>query len=302
MADLSRRSFLKQSAIAAGGWVLLPALARAEAGVDPHRFVLMADIHVCADRNARERDCNPDETMEQAVKDILELAPRPSGVLVAGDCVYLHGTKPDYEMLEILVRPLRTAGIPLFLAMGNHDNRENFQAVFPDAAILSGGAVENRKCAVVETPQADWYLLDSLEKTDYTPGRFGKEQLAWLAERLDAKPAKPALLLAHHYPKNRADDGGLEDTNDFFEHIRPRRQVKAYFYGHSHVWSIKDGEEGLHLINIPANAWIFNESQLRGFVEARLSETSCVLTLHCLDRNDPRHGKEFPLDWRLNEG
>ena len=118
MESISRRSFLAGGAAVLGAWVLLPATGHAKGNADPNRFILMADTHVCADRNAREHGCNPHETIHQAVKDILELAPRPAGVIVAGDCVYLHGLKPDYEALREFLEPLRKAGIPLLLAMG----------------------------------------------------------------------------------------------------------------------------------------------------------------------------------------
>ena len=298
MRPISRRSFLAGGTLAFGGWVLLPATGRAEDSVDPNRFVLMADTHVCGVRNAREHDCNPDEKIQQAVKDIMELTPRPTGVIVAGDCVFLHGLKRDYEALEEFLQPLRKAGFPLFLAMGNHDNRENFQAVFPDAAILNGASLKDRRAAVIETPHADWYLLDSLEKTHYTPGRFGEEQLSWLAARLDRAPSRPALLVAHHYLRTAAEDHGLEDTEAFLKTIGPRKQVKCYIFGHSHAWSLKQREDGLHLINLPANAWLFNEENPRGFVDAQLQDNGCVLTLHCLNRSDKRHGNKHTLDWR----
>ena len=284
--------------MALGGWLFLPATGRAEDTVDPNRFVLMADIHVCADRNARERDCNPDETIQQAVKDILELTPRPAGVIVAGDCVYLHGLKPDYEALKEFLEPLRGAGIPLLLAMGNHDRRASFASVFSDAAILHGAELADRKTAVIETPHADWYLLDSCKITHHTPGLLGEEQLSWLAERLDKAPSKPALLVAHHYPRTSEKDNGLADTEAFLKVIGPRRQVKCYFFGHSHAWSLKQREEGLHLVNLPTNAWLFSPEHPRGFVDAQLEEKGCALTLHCLDRGDKRHGEKHALDWR----
>jgi len=298
MQYVSRRSFLKTSALAVGGWALLPATGQADGSVDPNRFILMADTHVCGNRNTSEHDCNPDETFQQAVKDILELKPRPAGIVVAGDCVYLHGEKQDYEVLKELAQPLHEAGIPLLLAMGNHDNRENFQAVFPNAVILGGDTLKDRRTAIIEAPHANWYLLDSLKETNCTPGHFGEEQLTWLATHLDKEPSKPALLVAHHYPQATVDDNGLEDTEAFLKIIQPRKQVKCFFFGHSHAWSLKKGEASLHLINLPANAWLFDEKHPRGFVDAQLREQDCLLTMHCLNRSDKRHGEEHTLEWR----
>jgi Icc-related predicted phosphoesterase len=299
MQSISRRSFLKGAAAAASGWVLLPALSTAEDAVDPNRFILMADTHVCADRTVSEHGCNPADTFEQAVKDILTFTPRPAGVIVAGDCVYIHGEEGDYLVLKELLNPLRAAGIPILLALGNHDNREALQVVMPDAVILGDAAVPDRKMAVISSPHADWYLLDSLEKTNFTPGRFGDEQLAWLAKSLDESPAKAAVLIAHHYPKKTEEDKGLMDTKAFRAVIDPRTQVKAYFFGHSHAWSVRPDETGLHFVNLPANAWLFDEAKPRGFVDAHLDASGMTLHLHCLDQTDSRHGEEHRLDWRV---
>ena len=298
MRRISRRSFLAGGAVAVGGWALLPGNADAKEEAAANRFVLMADIHVCADRTKVERGCNPDETFQQAVKDILELTPRPAGLIVAGDCAYIHGRPVDYNTLKGFLNPLRDAGIAILLAMGNHDNRNAFQKAFPEAAILSGPPLEDRKAGVVETEHADWFLLDSLEKTDYTPGLFGEEQLKWLAARLDKNPSKPALLVAHHGLKLLPEDHLLTDTEAFLDVISPRKQVKCFFYGHTHIWLLGQRADGIHLVNLPANAWLFNDRQPRGFVDAWLAAKKIDITLHCLDRSDPRHGEKHTLEWR----
>ncbi len=119
-----------------------------------------------------------------------------------------------------------------------------------------------------------------------------------MAASLDKTPTKPALLVAHHYPRKSPDDNGLIDTEAFRKVIAPRKQVKAYFFGHSHAWSVKTEESGLHFVNLPANAWLFDEAQPRGFVDAHVDSSGITLRLHCLDRKDARHGEEHRLDWR----
>ena len=43
---------------------------------------------------------------------------------------------------------------------------------------------------------------------------------------------------------------GLKDTVAFFEAIRPRTQVKAFIFGHTHTWNIQRDTSGLHLVNL----------------------------------------------------
>ena len=78
-------------------------------------------------------------------------------------------------------------------------------------------------------------LLDSLIETRTTPGLLGDAQRAWLADALDANPDKPALILIHHQPGSIGPNkkaSGLADAPQLFAILRPRRQVKAYFFGH----------------------------------------------------------------------
>ena len=110
MESISRRSFLAGSALAVGGWVFLPATGRAEGSVDPNRFVLISDTHVCGDRNAREHECNPDEMIQQAVKDILELAPVPAGVMVE---VVQDGAQDHVPVAVLVKMTWRFCGVPV---------------------------------------------------------------------------------------------------------------------------------------------------------------------------------------------
>jgi hypothetical protein len=47
----------------------------------------------------------------------------------------------------------------------------------------------------------DWYLLDSLDVTNKTPGTLGAEQLEWLEKSLKAAADRPALVMVHHNPQ-----------------------------------------------------------------------------------------------------
>jgi len=83
-----------------------------------------------------------------------------------------------------------------------------------------------------------------------TPGLLGQEQLDWLAGALDANRRKPALILVHHNPGTMASVSGLKTPRRFNAVIRPRKQVKAYIFGHTHVWQVTQDPSGIHLINL----------------------------------------------------
>ncbi len=122
-------------------------------------------------------------------------------------------------------------------------------------------------------------------------------QLEWLAKALDARSAKPAIVLAHHNPDPIIRIHGLTDTAELFQVLAPRKQVKAYVFGHTHQWRL-DRLFDIHLVNVPAIAWPFEPSQVRGYVSARLRRDGMTLALHALDHNHAKHGEKVELQWR----
>jgi 3',5'-cyclic AMP phosphodiesterase CpdA len=292
---LSRRQFLAGS-LAAGAGLLWGDRLQA-ATVDAQRFALLADIHLWEHRDREARSIRPAARFVQARDQLLALSPRPAAAIVAGDCAFGEGHAGDYAVLAELVQPIRQAGLPLHFLMGNHDHRDNFYAAFPEARPNGTSPVVDRHVALLETPVANWLLLDSLEKTNYVPGRLGKEQLEWLARTLDAHPDKPALVMAHHYPDHKPKTTGLEDTQALLDVLLPRKQAKAFVFGHSHRWEFST-QDGLHLVNLPTLVWVFDKAQPAGWVDARLRPDGIALTLNALDKSHPAHGQIVELKWR----
>ena len=83
-----------------------------------------------------------------------------------------------------------------------------------------------------------------------------------------------------------------------FEVIRPRKQVKAYIYGHTHTWRVEKDDTGLHLINLPPVAYVFQEGEPSGWVRMTLREDGMKLELRCIDSSHAKHGQTFDLKWR----
>ncbi len=224
LPPIPRRSFLK-GALAAGAAALLGREALAEAPKkDPNRWALISDIHVSSRREDKHADVKPAETFAATVKQVLALDPLPATAIITGDLAALTGEPGDYKLVKELFLPLRAAGIPLHLVLGNHDHREHFWAAFPEAK--PAGTVADRQTAIVETPLANWFLMDSLLATKLSPGALGKEQLAWLAKELDARKDKPALLVAHHQLDLY---GGLLDYFALLERRRPAASGEGLF-------------------------------------------------------------------------
>ncbi len=294
---VSRRDFLAAT-LATGAGLLLPEQiwARGTSG-DPNRWALLADIHIWENRNDLKGGVKPADNLQTAVKAILATAPHPAGAIVAGDCAALEGHAGDYAVLADVIQSLPHDDIPVHFALGNHDHRENFLAAFANAKPKGETAVANKYVSILETPHANWFLLDSLDRTNHTPGLLGEAQLKWLATALDARPDKPALVVMHHTPDPGAKGSGLHDTEALYEVILPRKQVKAYVFGHSHTWRLGKVDD-LHLINLPATAWLFGDYRLRGWIDALLRPNGVALTVRGLTPDVPHHGETFDLTWR----
>jgi hypothetical protein len=104
--------------------------------------------------------------------------------------------------------------------------------------------------------------------------------------------------MIHHNPGTRESVGGLKDTQALYDVIRPRKQVKAYFFGHTHHSNVDKDESGIHLMNLPPVAYLFKQGDAMGWVDAILKDHGMRLELRCLDQTHKEHGRVVDLKWR----
>jgi 3',5'-cyclic AMP phosphodiesterase CpdA len=297
LPPISRREFLRRSLAVAGGVAVGADLLGAQASRDHSSWALFSDTHLAADRALVFRGVNPTNHFKQVSQEVLSLAVVPAGVMITGDCAYNSGELSDYAVLGSLLKPLREAGLPIYLALGNHDHRERFWETFKEENQATR-PVTNRQTALVRTPHFNWVVLDSLETTLSTPGLLGPDQLHWLAKVLDENAKTPALVVLHHNPGLNGGNLGLKDTFPLLEVIRPRTQVKAYVYGHTHSWKVETDTSGIHLINLPPVSYVFSEGEPSGWVHAAIQDTGMELELRCVDPTHKSHGQRVKLGWR----
>ncbi len=297
LPPLSRRQFVAGSLAAAAGWILPGRGGIAAPAVSDDRWVFFSDTHIAANRDEVHSGVNMAEHLSECIRRVLADSTRPAGVLVDGDCAYLVGEPGDYATFLEVIRPLREAGLPLHLTLGNHDRRPQFwQALAGTESPPT--PVADHQVSIVECARANWFLLDSHDRPGMISGALGPKQLSWLSAELDARPDKPALILAHHHLVPGGKVGtGLADTDQLWEVLAPRRQVKAYIYGHTHHWRT-DEKDGIHLVNLPPTAYPFVRRDPSGFVVCDLGAGGARLQLHSLDENHPHHGQQVELTWR----
>lgn len=284
----------------AGACAMLGGLPlKAEPARRRDHLALLADIHIHKNKAHVVHDLCPFEHFEIVREEILADPAEPARVIVAGDCAYGTGLVEDYATMIEGFLPFRERGLPVHLALGNHDHRKNIlEAMAKYENKPAPKTVPPKATALIETPSANLFLLDSNVPPNQVIGFFGEAQLLWLAEELDKRPDKPALIFAHHHPMPvKKQPGLLLDTEEFKKVIRPRRQVKGYLFGHSHRWTYEK-EDGIHYVNLPTTVWRFDKSQPYGWVLATLDETGMNLSLRCIDKKHPKHLEERRLAWR----
>lgn len=302
LPPIARRQFIRGAMVLGGGALVTPrVLATADGegdALDKNRVALLADTHISADPNrvypgtkwpgspvkdGEHEYVHIAKCLEETVKSVIALNPRPAHLIINGDCAFSRGEEVEYSQFLRFVEPIRAAGVTVHVTIGNHDSREHLWKSLPFLQKEQMGI----QAGVVELPYANIVLLDSGKK-----GVLGEEQLNWLAKQLDARGDKPALVFGHYNPyPNRGvrPIKGMSDGAILLKILGERKHARAYVYGHTHEWQ-HDQWGHLHLINQPAVSYYFGKGHAHGWVDMKLTQSSADLELYCINRNHKQHG------------
>jgi 3',5'-cyclic AMP phosphodiesterase CpdA len=283
---IDRRGFLKAS---------LSALALTQvvrAGETSAHVALLSDTHIAADPNDSFRGFSPHANLRKVSDTVLKA--RPDLLVINGDLARQNGQMQDYAALNSYINPLADA-MPMVVTMGNHDDRENARK---SLAKLAGDrqAVVQKLVSVVDAGPCTFVMLDSLLITAATPGLLGKVQRNWLVSYLAEPAQKPVVVFVHHNPDGDSD-GALLDADRLLAALGPNKNVKALFFGHTHVYSL-NRTNGLHLVNLPAVGYNFADGNPVGWTDAVFDKGGVALTLHAIAGDTKDDGKSSHLEWR----
>jgi len=137
----------------------------------------------------------PDELnrqrLDRTLKRLAEMEPRPDLLLATGD---IADNGDDAESYLRFREAIAGLPFPVYPAMGNHDSRGPFLALFPDLPTV-GGFIQY----AIEGHEVRILVLDTLELGRHGGG-FCETRAAWLRERLAEAPEQPTLIVLHHPP------------------------------------------------------------------------------------------------------
>lgn len=296
---LNRRTFLGQSAKALGAGVLalrtrlLSDAAEPSAKNKEIHLALLSDTHIPADpKGGEHRKFLPWENLKIVIPQVTGV--RPEGVIINGDAARLTGELGDYRELKQRLASV-AAATPVYISLGNHDNRENFFKVF-DEPSDARQTVKDKHVLVIEWPAIRLILLDSLLYVNQVAGLLGKIQREWLAQFLENSDGRATILFVHHTLDDL--DGSLLDVDRLFRLVRPHKKVQAIFYGHSHKYAFAE-QQGVQLVNLPAVGYNFADSEPVGWVDAKFTAEGADLTLRAIGGNLRDNGKTTSISWRL---
>jgi len=190
----------------------------------------ISDPHIVEEGRLAYGKVDTAAMLERCVRRILAQPRRPDAVVATGDLTDGAATA-QYGLLAEILAPLP---MPLYLAVGNHDDRDALRRAFPSHRHLHGesGYVQY----AVEDFELRLLVLDTL-----LPGEPGgalcAQRLAWL-DRMLAASDRPTVVAQHHPPFASGisfmDTMSLADPAAEAAVIARHRQVERVIAGHQH--------------------------------------------------------------------
>ncbi|MGN6317039.1 phosphodiesterase [Trinickia sp.] len=153
----------------------------------------ISDLHIKRPGALAYRRVDTAAHLERCVARLNALEPKPDAVVITGDLVDL-GSVAEYALLKTLLAPLT---MPIYLLVGNHDDRAALRQVFDDHAYLH------------DSPEFVHYAVDigplrlialDSQLPQQSSGHLCDARLAWLDRQLEQAQDKSVMLALHHPP------------------------------------------------------------------------------------------------------
>lgn len=190
----------------------------------------ISDLHIKANGRLSYKKVDTQAALLRVIDTLNRLTPRPDMVVITGDLVDF-GNAEEYQTLRTALRRLQ---LPYMLMAGNHDDRQQLRAAFPEHHYLQRGETLNWQARVKgvqllaldsSVPQQPWGYVD-------------QAQLEWLEEQLAREPQLPTLVMLHHPPLvsgiGHMDKQPLRNPDALAAIIRQHPQVERVLSGHLH--------------------------------------------------------------------
>ena len=190
----------------------------------------ISDTHLALDTPDAERRI---ADFERTIDDINSLDPAPDLIIHSGDIVQ-NAREDEYAEAA---RILALAKVPVYLMVGNKDDRSKLREAFPDHAYLQSCgdfiaySIDEHPIRII--------VLDTLNPGS-NKGDFCDERIAALVREYDRDSQKPVAVFAHHPPflVDEGPDPLHFETDDIMQNFRrvlgSCSRLSGVFCGHVH--------------------------------------------------------------------
>lgn len=190
----------------------------------------ISDTHVSSHGSNMDLLYDTAGHLERAVAHLNNHPNKPAAVLVTGDLVDT-GKAEEYQRFRKICDQLQ---MPYYLMAGNHDDRTNMRATFPEHDYLG-------EEGYIQYSLDQWpvrVLMLDTHIPDQPGGELCAERLAWLDRQLSSQPDKPTMVCLHHPPFRtgmvKMDNMGLADKQNFGKIIQKYDNIERVLSGHLH--------------------------------------------------------------------
>lgn len=192
------------------------------------KLIQISDIHLMPPGQDL-RGLNPQARLEACIADINARQADADFCIFTGDLANA-GDPEAYLNLRSCLNKLQ---IPYFLAIGNHDSRQQFCRAFPEVK----RDVNDFYQYAIDHPEARFLVLDTVEEGAHW-GAYCATRAGWLDQQLADAAGKRVYIFMHHPPFDiglpSQDNLRIKDPQFFAEVIGRHRNVKHIFHGHVH--------------------------------------------------------------------
>jgi Icc protein len=195
------------------------------------KLVVLSDLHIVPEGET-SLGLDTTDRLRHGIAAILARHGDADLVAIAGDLADL-GDRASYMRLRDTLAELT---LPVWITIGNHDDRATFLDVFGQDQAAETGFVDK----VIDIKGYRIILLDSAIELGRHDGRIEEVQLAWLAARLDEVMDRPVIVILHHHAnplRTAVDEIILENGADFADTLARHPDIRQVIAGHVHYTS-----------------------------------------------------------------
>ena len=194
------------------------------------KFIHISDIHLVS-KDGPLNGSVPSERLEKCMDDILKWHTDSEFCIISGDLSEFA----EREAYQSLKNRILEFPIPCFLMIGNHDNRDLFQKIFPDNPCDENKFVQFS----FEKKDEIFIFLDTKKKgKNVHDGELCEKRLAWLKMQLIKAGTRQTYLFMHHPPFDIGipymDKIRLFGEDQFLSTLSYGKNIQHIFYGHVH--------------------------------------------------------------------